>query len=253
MYTVCVKPTSASYEKGQTEVRRQIRSNRTRIKDKNFEELATPELPAAANAPENADHYMYNKIALYQKMPSNKRIAVWMSDKKLQKVNWHEFEAVCDSYGFEPFRLDLNRSLESQEPFCVLLHKLTDIIASANQGDIGSFSKINEVEKYIARNPMLLVIDPLPNVRKLLDRYSSYSVIHSTDLCTYNVFTPNFCILRSNDMDVLRQQLKIAKVTYPFICKPILGHGSRKAHEMSIIFNEKCLLDCRTPAWLRVL
>ncbi|KAJ8958434.1 hypothetical protein NQ318_002220 [Aromia moschata] len=30
-YTVCVKPTSASYEKGQTEVRRQIRSNRTRI------------------------------------------------------------------------------------------------------------------------------------------------------------------------------------------------------------------------------
>ncbi|KAJ8956020.1 hypothetical protein NQ318_006296 [Aromia moschata] len=32
---------------------------------KNFEELATPELPAAANAPANADHYMYYRIALY--------------------------------------------------------------------------------------------------------------------------------------------------------------------------------------------
>ncbi|KAJ8958441.1 hypothetical protein NQ318_002227 [Aromia moschata] len=31
--TVCVKPTSASYEKGQTKVRRQIRSNRIRIED----------------------------------------------------------------------------------------------------------------------------------------------------------------------------------------------------------------------------
>ncbi|KAJ8959424.1 hypothetical protein NQ318_022115 [Aromia moschata] len=30
-YTVCVKRTSASYEKGETDVRRQIRSNRTRI------------------------------------------------------------------------------------------------------------------------------------------------------------------------------------------------------------------------------
>ncbi|KAJ8932352.1 hypothetical protein NQ314_014719 [Rhamnusium bicolor] len=180
-------------------------------------------------------------------MPSNKRIAVWMSEKKLQKLNWQEFETVCINHGFELFKLNLNKSLVSQEPFCVLLHKLTDIIASANQGDIRAFNKIHEVEKYISRNPTLVVIDPLPNVRKLLDRCSSYSIIHSTDLYTYEVFTPNFCTLRSNDLDVLRQQLKIAKVTYPFICKPILGHGSRKAHEMSIIFNEKCLIDCRTP------
>ncbi|KAJ8933118.1 hypothetical protein NQ318_005627 [Aromia moschata] len=34
----------------------------------NFEELATPELPAAANAPANANHYMYYRIALYVAM-----------------------------------------------------------------------------------------------------------------------------------------------------------------------------------------
>lgn len=106
---------------------------------------------------------------------------------------------------------------------------------------------MREVEKYISQNPTLAVIDPLPNVRKLLDRYSCYSIIHSTNLYTYDVFTPNFCTLQSTDLDVLKQQLKLAKVTYPFICKPLLGHGSRKAHEMSIIFNEKCLIDCRTP------
>lgn len=45
----------------------------------------------------------------------------------------------------------------------------------------------------------------------------------------------------------MKQQLINAKVSYPFICKPILGHGSRQAHKMSIIFNEKHLIDCKIP------
>lgn len=87
------------------------------------------------------------------------------------------------------------------------------------------------------------MIDPLPNVKKLLDRYSCYRTIHSTDLHSYNIFTPNFCTLRSSDLNVLREDLKSANVTYPFICKPVLG----QAHEMAIIFNDKGLLDVRTP------
>lgn len=102
---------------------------------------------------------------------------------------------------------------------------------------------LEELEAYISKNPNLIVIDPLPNVKKLLDRYSCYTTIHSTDLHTYDIFTPNFCTLRSNDLDNLREDLRIANVNYPFICKPILG----QAHEMSIIFNEKCLMDVRTP------
>lgn len=38
-------------------------------------------------------------------MPVNKRIAVWMSEKKLQKINWQEFEAACISRGFELFKV----------------------------------------------------------------------------------------------------------------------------------------------------
>lgn len=43
-------------------------------------------------------------------MPSNKRIAVWLSDKKLQKMNWQEFEIICNEHGFEVFRVsNLNK------------------------------------------------------------------------------------------------------------------------------------------------
>ncbi|XP_056631593.1 inositol-tetrakisphosphate 1-kinase-like isoform X1 [Diorhabda sublineata] len=180
-------------------------------------------------------------------MPSNKRIAFWVSEKKLLKLNWQELETISKKYGFEVFKLCLKKSLESQGPFCVFVHKMTDIIASANMGDIRCANLIQEVETYISQNPSLVVIDPVANVRRLIDRCNCYSIIRSTNLATYDVFTPNFCTLRSGDRESLKQQLKMAKVTYPFICKPILGHGSKKAHEMSIIFNEKFLSDIRTP------
>lgn len=38
-------------------------------------------------------------------MPLSKRIAVWLSDKKLQKMNWQEFENICNKNGFEVFRV----------------------------------------------------------------------------------------------------------------------------------------------------
>lgn len=164
--------------------------------------------------------------------------------------------------------MDLSRSIDSQEPFTVFLHKLTDIIASANQGDITVISTIlpslfctfitslfifqscniiKDVEKYISSRPDLIVIDPIPKVRQLLDRYKCYSIIQSTSLRNYGVFTPNFCEITTNDYEKTIKQLKNAKVTYPLICKPQLGHGSKKAHEMIIVFNETGLKDCKAP------
>ncbi|KAH1022263.1 hypothetical protein HUJ04_011686, partial [Dendroctonus ponderosae] len=181
-------------------------------------------------------------------MPANKRIAVWMSEKKLQKINWQELVAACSKRGFEVFKLDLNKCLKEQGPFCVLLHKLTDIIALANQGDIRSIKIIQGIENYVvSENPPVTVLDPIAKVKRLLDRYNCYSLIHGTNLHNYGVFTPNFCVLRNEDLDIIKGELIHSLVNYPFICKPILGHGSRQAHEMSIIFNEKYLGDCKTP------
>lgn len=170
-----------------------------------------------------------------------------MSEKKSVKQNWQEFEDTCRSYGFSLFQLDKSKSLESQEPFCIFLHKLSDVIAAANEGDVKSINLMNDIENYLSKNPSVVVIDPIPNVRKLLDRYSCYSIINDLNLEDYGVFTPNFCKLRSISIEDNQKELKAKNVTYPFICKPILGHGSRKAHSMSIIFNEKGLIDCRIP------
>lgn len=93
----------------------------------------------------------------------------------------------------------------------------------------------------------MVVIDQISNVRQLLDRFRTYSIITETDLHNSGVFTPNFCKISSNCTKTTSEQLKSANVKYPFICKPWLGHGSKKAHEMSIVFNEEGLKDCKPP------
>lgn len=102
------------------------------------------------------------------------------------------------------------------------------------------------IELYISKNPTIIVLDPLPNVRQLLDRYKCYSVIHSISPPNCEVFTPNFCEIVSSDSKKIKEQLQQANVHYPFICKPLEGHGS-KAHKMCIIFNEGSLTDCKPP------
>lgn len=76
---------------------------------------------------------------------------------------------------------------------------------------------INEVEKYLKEHPEVAIIDPLDNVRQLLDRYRSYSVIDaSPDLLESDVFTPSFVEITSNDVEENIAALKKAGVKYPF-------------------------------------
>lgn len=51
---------------------------------------------------------------------------------------------------------------------------------------------IEEVEAYIEKHPEVAVIDPLNNVRKLLDRYVSYQVIHDSQLEDIGQFNFSF-------------------------------------------------------------
>jgi len=151
-------------------------------------------------------------------------------------------------FGFTTFRLDLNSDLETQGNFKVFLHKLTDIIALAEGGDSRANNTICQIENYISNHKDLIVIDPIDNVRQLLNRFKCYTYIRSSGLDKYGVFTPNFCEIKTKDPKKISEELKKANICYPFICKPTLGHGSKKAHEMMIVFNENSLSDCIIPA-----
>lgn len=62
------------------------------------------------------------------------RIGYWMSEKKIRKLDFEEFEELCRNAGMEILKLDLDQSLDDQGPFDVILHKLTDQIARSEEG-----------------------------------------------------------------------------------------------------------------------
>uniref|UniRef100_A0A1B6HI43 Inositol-tetrakisphosphate 1-kinase n=1 Tax=Homalodisca liturata TaxID=320908 RepID=A0A1B6HI43_9HEMI len=177
----------------------------------------------------------------------SKIIGYWMSEKKSQKLKWTEFAGVCRKHGFSLVKMNLDKPLENQGPFTVILHKLTEIIVQTMQGNTKAKSMIEEVEAYIENHPEVAVIDPLDNVRKLLDRYITYKIIHNSNLEDVDVFIPTFVELTSDDVRTNRLKLRNAGVGYPFVCKPSVGHGSKECHKMMIIFNESGLADCKPP------
>ncbi|XP_028171338.1 inositol-tetrakisphosphate 1-kinase-like [Ostrinia furnacalis] len=178
----------------------------------------------------------------------SKSIGIWMSDKKSQKLNWKELTRACSSHGYNLVKLDLDRPLEEQGRIDIFLHKLTDIIAAADQGDPKASQIIGRVEQYLSNHPNIVVIDPLDKVRILLNRYCYYSILQDEpSFKRQGIYTPTFAEFTSSNIrdnvEIMRQR----GVTFPVICKPTIAHGSKSAHEMIVIFNEKGLSVCKPP------
>lgn len=98
------------------------------------------------------------------------------------------------------------------------------------------------------RHPEIVIIDSLDNVRKVLDRYRQYKIIEDSELAIEDgVFTPTFVEITSTDVNENLRKMQAANVKFPFVCKPLLAHGTKLAHKMSIIFNETGLKSINPP------
>ncbi|XP_049874920.1 inositol-tetrakisphosphate 1-kinase-like [Pectinophora gossypiella] len=179
---------------------------------------------------------------------SNRNIGIWMSDKKSQKLNWKELIKTCNNHGYNLIKVDIERPLEEQGEFAVFLHKLTDVIAAADQGDTKAAGIISSVEQYLSNHPNIVVVDPLDNVRILLNRYCYYTILQEEpSFKKQGIFTPTFAEFSTNNIERNIEIMKQRGVTFPVICKPTIAHGSKSAHEMVVIFNERGLNVCKPP------
>ncbi|KAI5638178.1 inositol 1, 3, 4-trisphosphate 5/6-kinase domain-containing protein [Phthorimaea operculella] len=177
-----------------------------------------------------------------------KNIGIWISDKKSQKLNWNKLNKTCNSHGYNLVKVDIERPLEDQGHLDVFLHKLTDVIAAADQGDAKASNIISRVEQYLSNHPNIVVIDPLDNVRVLLNRYCYYSILQDEpSFKKQGIFTPNFAEFTTNNIERNIEIMKQRGVTFPVICKPSIAHGSKSAHEMAVMFNERGLRMCKPP------
>ncbi|KAK3562713.1 hypothetical protein QTP86_005672 [Hemibagrus guttatus] len=144
--------------------------------------------------------------------------------------------------------LDLNQPLEEQGPLDVIIHKLTDLILEADQNDTQSLILVQRVQDYIDAHPETIVLDPLPAIRTLLDRCKSYQLVHRIEACMQDerICSPPFMVLNSECGPDTLEQIKQHGLTFPFICKTRVAHGTN-SHEMAIIFSAEDLKDVKPP------
>lgn len=177
-----------------------------------------------------------------------RRVGYWLSEKKLKKLNFQAFADLCRKRGIEVVQLDLSQPLEEQGPLDVIIHKLTDLILEADQNDSQAVVLVQRVQEYIDAHPKTIVLDPLPAIRTLLDRCKSYQLVHriESSMQDERICSPPFMVLNSECSPDLLEQIKKQGLTFPFICKTRVAHGT-SSHEMAIIFSEEDLKDVKPP------
>ncbi|XP_053577576.1 inositol-tetrakisphosphate 1-kinase-like [Bombina bombina] len=186
-------------------------------------------------------------------MPSlrtKKRIGFCLNEKKKRKLNFHIFEELCRNRGYDVTNIDLSLPLCSQGPFDLIIHKLSDLLVEAGQ-DLKSHHLVQRLQVYLEMHTHTIMLDPLPAMHTLLDRFQSYHLLRSLE--THNqgpngIFTPPCVELVSIQSDVVT--LVRNHLSYPIICKTRVAHGPQ-SHEMSLIFNDEGLHDVRPPCLLQ--
>ncbi|KAF4085773.1 hypothetical protein AMELA_G00098640 [Ameiurus melas] len=149
---------------------------------------------------------------------ASRRVGFCLSVKKRRRMNLSAFAHLCAGRGIEVVEMDLSRTMDSQGPFDIIVHKLSDVIVEAEH-DSQSQQLLDNFQTYVSTHPRTVLLDPLPAMKQLLDRFASYRIISK-----------------------LQNTLQV--------CKTRVAHGSR-SHEMSLIFSRAGLRDARPPCVLQ--
>uniref|UniRef100_A0A3B5LVI0 Uncharacterized protein n=1 Tax=Xiphophorus couchianus TaxID=32473 RepID=A0A3B5LVI0_9TELE len=162
-----------------------------------------------------------------------RRVGYWLSEKKMKKLNFQAFADLCRKRGIEVVQLDLSQPLEDQGPLDLIIHKLTDLILEADQNDSQAVLQVQRVQDYIDAHPETIVLDPLPAIRTLLDRCKSYQLVHRIEKCMQDerICSPPFMVLNTECTPDVLEQIKLQGLTFPFICKTRVAHGTN-SHEV---------------------
>ncbi|KAK5868287.1 hypothetical protein PBY51_009315 [Eleginops maclovinus] len=183
-------------------------------------------------------------------MSGSSRVGFCLSDKKRRRINLQAFADFCAGHGVEVVEIDLTQPMGPQGPFDVIVHKLSDVIVEAEH-DSHSQQLLANFQSFVSDNPSTVLLDPLPAMTQLLDRFVSYRIMSElhNSLQDWHVCSPPYLEIHSaGDLSSIQQA--VTTLSFPLICKTRVAHGSL-SHEMCLIFSGGGLADVRAPCVLQ--
>nr|XP_057935211.1 inositol-tetrakisphosphate 1-kinase-like [Doryrhamphus excisus] len=152
----------------------------------------------------------------------------------------------------EVVEIDLTQPLGPQGPFDVIVHKLSDVIVEAEH-DSQSRQLLANFQSYMSSHSSTVLLDPLPAMTLLLDRFASYRIMSKLhkSLRDWRICSPPYLEVHSaRDMPSIQQEVMTHNLSFPLICKTRVAHGSL-SHEMSLIFSAASLVEIHPPCVLQ--
>ncbi|XP_028319997.1 inositol-tetrakisphosphate 1-kinase-like isoform X2 [Gouania willdenowi] len=183
---------------------------------------------------------------------SGRRVGFCLSSKKRRRMNLDAFAQLCEKRGVEVVEIDLTQPLVPQGPFDVIVHKLSDVIVEAEH-DSQSQHLLANFQSYVSTHPSTILVDPLPAMSQLLDRFTSYRIMSQLhkSLRDRLICSPPYLEIHSvDDLSSIQQAVITQTLSFPVVCKTRVAHGSL-SHEMSLIFSADSLADIHPPCVLQ--
>ncbi|KAI4793460.1 hypothetical protein KUCAC02_032716 [Chaenocephalus aceratus] len=156
-------------------------------------------------------------------MSGSSRVGFCLSDKKRRRINLQAFADFCAGHGVEVVEIDLTQPMGPQGPFDVIVHKLSDVIVEAEH-DSQSQQLLANFQSFVSDNPSTVLLDPLPAMTRLLDRFASYRIMSKlhNSLRDWRVCSPPYLEVQSAD-DLINNTSSLSLTP---VCKTRVAHGS---------------------------
>jgi hypothetical protein len=146
-------------------------------------------------------------------------------------------ESILEGVQFFPF--------EEDGIYDVIIHKLTQDI---DQKSSSSVEKIRVLTEYLLNHPETTIVDPIENVRNVLDRYRTLQCLRTTrdrlllakGECPFSV--PIGVVIDKPNIDI-KDLTENVGMSFPVICKPLVACGIPDSHSLEIVMSSKGLVQ----------
>ncbi|OZJ03305.1 hypothetical protein BZG36_02284 [Bifiguratus adelaidae] len=158
------------------------------------------------------------------------KVGYVFSRKKLGRSGFTGLEdyAVTQCIQLEP--LDLGQPVENLEHVVLVVHKLTDVIVPAERGNEKAKAELERFKEYTAKYPHIPIVDPIPQVMKLLNRRDMYEVLQKCRRKGIQFSVPDSMFLTTMVSAISQDAIQ-----FPVICKTVAACSSPLAHQMMLI------------------
>ena len=165
--------------------------------------------------------------------------------KKLQLPK--SLEDLCHDNSMQFIVIDMNKNLNEQGPFDVIIHKILEWYNLGEEVGNANLCKLMNYVRSCVRS--VKVLDSIEETVRLADRCYALEILKCCEfqMNGIKVYTPKFMFLGKTEAQNSLDLIDKNGINFPLITKPHVTRCDAEAHDMSIIFSEHAVNDIITP------